>query len=125
MRESLERVGRFDPVRARQRFLSSFLAEHTRAIVLEGQTVGFFVVRPRGQTLFLDHLYVSPAHQNQGIGLAVLQTVFANADEEGRAVRVGALRGSDSNRFYARHGFELLEEAEFDNHYLRSGRGAR
>ena len=46
MRESLERIGRFDPVRARQRFLSSFLAEHTRAIVLEGQTVGFFVVRP-------------------------------------------------------------------------------
>ena len=37
----------------------------------------------------------------------------------GLAVWVGALRGSDSNRFYARHGFARVEQAEFDNHYLR------
>ena len=124
MRGSLESIGRFDPVRARSRFLDSFAAEHTRSIVLDGQRVGFFVVRPLPETLHLDHLYVSPSHQNQGIGSAVLQAIFASADEDGRVVRVGALRGSDANRFYARHGFDLVEEAEFDNYYLRRGRDA-
>lgn len=124
MRESLEAIGRFDPDRARSRFLDSFSAEHTRVIVLDGQRVGFFVVRPERETLLLDHLYVSPSHQNQGIGSVVLQAIFASADKDGRVVRVGALRGSDSNRFYARHGFRLVEEAEFDNYYIRKGRDA-
>ena len=34
MRESLERVGRFDPVRARERFVSGFEARDTRYIGL-------------------------------------------------------------------------------------------
>ena len=33
--------------------------------------------------------------------------------------KVGALRESDSNRFYQRHGFRLVEQGEFDNYYLR------
>jgi hypothetical protein len=32
MRESLERIGRFDPQRARERFLSAFSPTHTRHI---------------------------------------------------------------------------------------------
>nr|MDP9126475.1 GNAT family N-acetyltransferase [Pseudomonadota bacterium] len=48
--------------------------------------------------------------------------VFASADARRRALRVGALRESDANRFYARHGFELVEHAEWDNHYRRPAR---
>ena len=44
---------------------------------------------------------------------------FSHAHTLGLAVWVDALRGSDSNRFYARHGFARVEQAEFDNHYLR------
>ncbi|TLG87398.1 GNAT family N-acetyltransferase, partial [Pseudomonas edaphica] len=36
MRESLERVGRFDPVRARERFLGGFEARTTRYIEASG-----------------------------------------------------------------------------------------
>ncbi|RQT13111.1 hypothetical protein [Burkholderia contaminans] len=32
----------------------------------------------------------------------------------------GALRGSDSNRFYARHGFVQADEAEWDIYYMRA-----
>jgi len=39
-------------------------------------------------------------------------------------MRVGALRDSDSNRFYARHGFQLVERGEFDNYYVRSSQNA-
>jgi GNAT superfamily N-acetyltransferase len=87
--------------------------------MVDAKRVGFFVLKPQHQCLLLDHLYVAPSHQGQGIGSAVLRSVFERADAEGLDVRVGALRGSDSNRFYVRHGFELVDEAEFDNYYLR------
>src|SRR5690349_18809771 len=96
MRESLERVGRFDPARARERFLSGFMPEHTRHIEMNGDRVGFCVVKPHGGELQLDHLYVHPRRQGEGIGAAVLALLFDEADAEGLAVRVGALRESDS-----------------------------
>lgn len=122
MRESLERVGRFDAQRARDRFLASFTPWHTRHVVQDGKRVGFLVLKPVGAELLLDHLYIHPEHQGRGIGTWVLQCVFAQADEQACSVRVGALKGSASNRFYVRHGFVLIEEAEWDNYYLRSAR---
>lgn len=120
MRPSLERVGRFDPERARLRFITGFVPEHTREILDGGVRVGFFVVKPQGDALLLDHLYVRPSHQGRGIGAAVLRAVFAEADAQGLDVRVGALKESDSNRFYVRHGFVLESEGEFDNYYVRT-----
>jgi ribosomal protein S18 acetylase RimI-like enzyme len=120
MRESLERVGRFDPQRARERLRAGFSAEHTRHIVVAGERVGFVVVRPHDEGLLLEHLYVKPSAQGRGIGTAVLAMVFAEADAQSLPVRVGALRESDSNRFYVRHGFRLAGQAEFDNHYIRT-----
>jgi GNAT superfamily N-acetyltransferase len=120
MRPSLERVGRFDAARARARFLCSFSPEYTREIVVSGLRVGFFVLRPAGEGLLLDHLYIRPTHQSRGIGAAVLRTVFAEADGLALDVRVGALKDSDSNRFYVKHGFVLESQAEFDNYYVRS-----
>jgi GNAT superfamily N-acetyltransferase len=124
MHESLERVGRFDPERARARFLGTFEPQFTRAIIQGGQRVGFAVVRPHTDGLLLDHLYVRPSHQGRDIGAAVLQVVFAEADARGANVHVGALRGSDSNRFYQSHGFEFAVEAEFDIYYVRKPKSA-
>ena len=120
MRESLERIGRFDPQRARDRFLSGFDPARTRHVLLEGQRVGFVVVRAQDDGLLLDHLYVAPHAQGRGVGAAVMAKVLADADARGLPVRVGALRGSDANRFYARHGFALVEQGEWDNVYRRS-----
>lgn len=122
MRESLERVGRFDPLRARERFRSAFSATHTRHIVCEQQRVGFVVVKPVENQLLLDHLYILPARQGHGIGAAVLARIFKEADVLALPLRVGALRGSDANRFYQRHGFEFLAEEEWDIYYLRPTR---
>ena len=119
MRESLERIGRFDAVRARERFLGGFDPQHTRHIVAGGQRVGFVVVRPVDGGLLLDHLYIAPEFQRRGIGAAVLAAVFAQADARAQPLRVGALKDSASNRFYQRHGFELVERAEWDNYYAR------
>ena len=119
MRESLERVGRFDPVRARERFLSGFSPEHTRHIVVNAERVGFVVLKPQGGELLLDHLYVKPGAQGQGVGAAVLAQVFSEANAVSLPLRVGALRESASNRFYVRHGFQWVGSGEFDHYYVR------
>jgi ribosomal protein S18 acetylase RimI-like enzyme len=119
MRESLERVQRFDPQRARQRLLNNFAAAHTRHVVADGQRVGLVVVRPHEEEWLLDHLYLHPQHQRQGIGAAVMGLVFAEADRAGKRLRVGALKESAANAFYRRHGFRLVEQAEWDNYYVR------
>lgn len=119
MRESLERIGRFDPMRAGERLRSSFSAACTRHILDSGQRVGFVVVKPQGDGLLLDHLYVHPAAQGRGIGAAVLALLFADADRRGLSIQVGALKHSDSNRFYLRHGFMPTGEGEWDIYYVR------
>lgn len=123
MRESLERLGRFDPVRARERLRSGFAPEHTHHIDVSGERVGFVVVKPRADHLLLDHLYIRPGHQGTGIGSQVLHLVFAQAAALGLAVKVGVLKHSDANRFYQRHGFALIAQEDFDNHYLRQAAG--
>ena len=123
MRDSLERVGRFDPQRARERFLSSFVPEFTRHILIDGARAGVVDVKPDDEGLVLDHLYIDPRYQGRGVGAAVLALVFAEADAQRKQLRVTALRGSESNRFYARYGFALVREAEWDNYYLRPAAG--
>ena len=119
MRESLERLGRFDPQRARDRFVAGFDAAWTRHVVVDGQRVGFVVVRPQGDGLRLDHLYIAPAAQGRGIGAEVMADVLADADARGLRVRVTALRESAANRFYERRGFALVDRTEWDNHLER------
>lgn len=122
MRESLERIGRFDPVRARERFRVNFSAPHTRHVIVNQLKVGFVVVKPVPDQLLLDHLYIRPGNQGQGIGAAVLTQIFKEADGQSMPLRVGALRGSESNRFYQHNGFEFLAEEEWDIYYLRPAR---
>lgn len=122
MRASLERIGRFDPERARERFLSGYSVQHTRHVTLDGLKVGFIVVKLVDDGLLLDHLYICPERQSAGIGKWALRQVFAEADQHGQQIRVGALKESDSNRFYTRRGFTLVEVAEWDNYYVRPAR---
>lgn len=122
MRESLERVGRFDPQRARERLSRGYQPAHTRHILRGGELVGFVVVVPREEGWLLDHLYIHPGAQGEGIGSWVLAQVLAEADAAHKAVSVTALKHSDANRFYQRHGFELQAEGEWDWYYLRAAR---
>jgi GNAT superfamily N-acetyltransferase len=119
MHESLARIGRFDPVRARERFAGNFDPASTRHILADGQRVGFVVVKSQAEGLLLDHFYVSPAHQGRGIGGRVLADVLADADARQLPVHLGALRESASNRFYVRHGFHQVSESEWDLFYRR------
>jgi GNAT superfamily N-acetyltransferase len=113
LRESLTRLGRFDPEVARARLRSQFRPEWMRHLVVGGERVGYFTVEPREGELRLHHLYLRPAAQGQGIGAWVLEQVKAR----GWPITLAALRDSRANGFYLRHGFRVVEEQAFDIEY--------
>ena len=125
MRASLEHLGRFDPIRARERLRNSFYPEHTHRILCDGVPVGFYTFRPVPEGLRLEHLYIHPDAQNRGIGGRVLASLLTAADSQRLPVFVGALRDSASNRFYLRHGFEKIAESEWDITYRRASASSR
>ncbi len=122
MRDSLERIGRYDPERARERLRASFWPQHTRFILVMGQRAGFYTFRPAADGFHLDHLYIHPSFQSQGIGSLVLRLLLSQADAGQRPVHVGALRDSRSNQFYQRHDFVQTSEDEWDIYYSRAAR---
>ncbi|KZL03480.1 MULTISPECIES: GNAT family N-acetyltransferase [unclassified Pseudovibrio] len=117
MRESLEALGRFDPDRARERFLNNFVCEDTFKLVSGQQILGFYLLRDRKDYIWLDHLYVHPSAQGGGIGAAVISRIKAHAFSKRKPIRLGALKQSKANAFYQRHGFQHTHSAEFDNYY--------
>lgn len=125
MRASLEHLGRFDPIRARERLRNSLYPEHTHRIVCDGVPVGFYTFRPVPEGQRLEHLYIHPDFQSRGIGGRGLTELLAVADEKKLPVFVGALRDSASNRFYIRHGFEKVTESEWDIAYRRGSAFSR
>jgi GNAT superfamily N-acetyltransferase len=122
MRDSLERLGRFDPERARQRLRDNWTPAHTWVFSVEGRRAGFYSLRPFDGGLRLDHLYVLPDFQNLGLGSRVMRRIAAQADEAGLAVHLGALRDSQSNVFYQRHGYVKTSEDDWDIYYVRAAR---
>lgn len=112
-------------MRARERLRNSFYPEHTQLILVDGQVAGFFTLRPTNEGLALDHLYLHPDYQTQGIGSLVLHRLLEQADACSLPIRLNALRQSASNRFYQRHGFVQVSEDEFDIYYIRPPGSAR
>ena len=126
LRQSLERLGRYDPVRARDRLAREFQPEHMRLIEVDGAFAGCVSLKPDGEDgLAMEHFYIDPAFQNLGLGGAVMGMLLAEADAAGKPVRLGVLKRSDANRFYQRHGFELQHTSEWDAHYVRPAAGDR
>lgn len=117
MRPSLEAVGRFDPVRARDRFLGSYCAADTKIIHADDEVAGFFVVRQRPDHLYLDHLYVLPDFQGRGIGRRVIGDVKSKARSVDLPIRLMALNGSAANAFYQSCDFEVLSRDTLDAVY--------
>lgn len=119
MRASLEQLGRYDEGRARKRLADGFVPEQTRHIVSDGQRVGFVVLKRLSHVLRLNHLYIDPPAQRQGLGHQVLTWVCEQADRAQLPLELCALKGSAANRFYLRHGFVMTGEGDWDIDYVR------
>lgn len=113
MRPDLERLGRWDPVRVRQRFRDGFLPAHT--FVIEGgcSPVGVIAVRPERDEQWIEHFYLGSQYQGRGLGSEVLRHVMATF-RDARPFRLNVLQGSSARRLYERHGFVHEHEDPID-----------
>ncbi|WP_327001383.1 GNAT family N-acetyltransferase [Dactylosporangium sp. NBC_01737] len=117
LRADLERLGRFDEHRVRQRLRDSYTPRHTTVILAAGTFAGCVALRPAGPERWLEHFYLDPALQGRGIGTAVLRTVLRDAD--GLPVRLNVLQGSAALRLYERHEFVVQTQDPVDVFMLR------
>lgn len=122
LRPDLERLGRFDPDRVRQRLRNGFVAEHTWVIEVEGELAGCVALRPDVDAHWLEHFYLDPRLQGKGIGSAVLGRLLERCDREHLVVRVNVLHGSRARWLYERHGFTVVTETPVDIFMLRAPR---
>lgn len=119
MRPDLERLGRYDEHRVRQRLRDNFAPEHTSVVLADGEFAGCVTMRPVENGWWVENFYLSPALHGQGIGSAVLRTLLERADADGADVRLDVLQGSAARRLYERHGFTLEHEDPIDVYLVR------
>ena len=125
MRPDLERLGRFDEHRVRQRLRDSFSSQHTSVIVVDGAFAGCVTVRPAEDGRWLEHFYLDPDLQGRGLGSAVLRTLLRRIDADRVPVRLNVLQGSAARRLYERHGFTVEAQDPIDVFMVRRpGAGA-
>ncbi|MFI5691101.1 GNAT family N-acetyltransferase [Kribbella sp. NPDC051586] len=116
MRRDLERLGRYDAHRVRQRLRDSFSPENTQIIEIGGELAGSIAVRPAENRRWLEHFYLAPHHQGHGLGTAVLRSVLDQADTD---IWLNVLQGSPARKLYERHGFILDSEDPVDVFMVR------
>ncbi|WP_369216660.1 GNAT family N-acetyltransferase [Streptomyces flavofungini] len=132
LRADLERLGRYDAHRVRQRLRDGFEPDHTWIIEVADGFAGCVALRPagaaacdgppRGETRWLEHFYLAPDLQGGGVGSAVLRELLGRCDRDGVPVRLNVLRGSPARRLYERHGFLVETEDPVDVFMARSPR---
>lgn len=120
MRADLERLGRYDEQRVRQRLRDGFEPAHTWVIEVSGAFAGCVALRPAEDAHWLEHFYLAPHLQGSGIGSDVLSRLLERCDQEGVPVRLNVLQGSPARRLYERHGFVLETEDPVDVFMVRS-----
>lgn len=125
LRDDLERLGRYDPRRVRQRMREAFETRFTRVIVVDGADVGSITVRGDGDERWIEHFYLAREMQGRGVGSRVLQQIL---DEEADTplLRLNVLQGSPARDLYARHAFRVDSEDAVDVYMTRqAGRDER
>ncbi|WP_200309129.1 GNAT family N-acetyltransferase [Streptomyces adelaidensis] len=122
MRPDLERLGRYDEHRVRQRFRDGFVPAHTWIIEVRGDLAGCVALRPAPDAHWLEHFYLAAHLHGTGIGTAVLHTLLTRCDHDATLVRLNVLRGSPARRLYERLGFRMESEDPVDVFMVREPR---
>jgi GNAT superfamily N-acetyltransferase len=120
LRADLERLGRFDPIRVRQRFLSAFEPALTKVVLVDGREAGSIAVRPDADSLWIEHFYVAADLQGRGVGSRVLRQLLADRGSQ-HPFRLNVLQGSRARALYERNGFVVESEDQVDVFMVRHG----
>lgn len=118
MRGELERLGRYTPERARDKFVARFSPQRTRLIELGGRFAGCVTFTDHGEHVEIEHLYLAPECHGSGLGSRIMGVLMDEARALGKPVRLTVLNGSPANRFYQRLGFVETERDPIDIQYI-------
>lgn len=119
LRADLERLGRYDGHRVRQRLREGFEPSYTWVIEVGGAFAGCVALRPAEDAHWLEHFYLAPHLQGSGIGSGVLRGLLEWCDRDGVPVRLNVLQGSPARRLYERYGFTPETEDPVDVFMMR------
>ncbi|WP_250034614.1 GNAT family N-acetyltransferase [Paractinoplanes maris] len=122
LRADLERLGRYDEWRVRQRLRDAYEPAHSWIVEVGAAFAGSVSLRPAADGHWLEHFYLAPHLQGQGIGTAVLRGLLDRCDRDRTVVRLNVLRGSPARRLYELHGFTLETEDPVDVFLVREPR---
>ena len=120
MYPDLARLGRFDPIRVRERLLAAFDPAATQVIEVGGEPIGCIALRNEDDARWVEHFYLATARQGRGIGAAVLSRLLGAAADK-RPFKLNVLQGSPARRLYERCGFAVESEDPVDVFMTRPG----
>ena len=116
--DDLNRLGVWNPERARERILRDFQTAGSRVILVDDAPVGFVAVRRDAGTKWIEKFYIEKRFQGRGIGSSVLRWVLETFADE-FPFRINVLQGSAARALYERHGFEFESEDAIDVFLVR------
>ncbi|MCE1180213.1 MAG: GNAT family N-acetyltransferase [Micrococcales bacterium] len=117
LRPSLERLGRYDEVRVRERFLAAFDPSCAWGLVLQGELIGCVALRREADHYWLEHFLLLPEHQGRGIGGQVMEAILGHSGDA--TVWLDVLQRSEARRLYERWGFRVDHEDPIDVYMVR------
>ena len=110
MRWIAERLFGWDDAAQAEKFQGQFVLAEVRIIVVDGREVGYLQAAEEPDALLLKELHIDAPFQNRGIGTAVLQQLFAEAERMGKPMTLGVVKFNPACRLYERLGFRTVGE---------------
>ena len=95
------------------KFSEFYEPDETSIIILNGEAVGWLAVHRTSSGFDLEHMYIDPSHQSQGIGTFVIQELIREAGEGGVPFRVRTAKVNPARRLYERLGFVPKNDDEY------------
>ena len=114
---SLKAVNRFEAIRVVQRFSQDYHFQHTYKIMLDNYLAGFFMMREESEFLYFPYFYIDPKFQASQLGANVLENLIEKGLLMGKSVRIGALKGCQTELFYRQQGLVCSHEDARDVYY--------
>jgi ribosomal protein S18 acetylase RimI-like enzyme len=100
-----EVFGPWDEARQRASAVRDFAELPIEIVEQRGVPVGYVIVEPHDDHLFLDEIALVPGARRRGLGAVLVHSVMERARAAGLPLRLSVLINNPAQRLYARLGF--------------------
>jgi GNAT superfamily N-acetyltransferase len=101
----IEEIWGWDEGVQRQLHEKDFEPGKFKIVQLDEIDIGLLGVRVEGTSLWVGQIYILPLHQNRGYGTRLIRDVIAEADRQGKTVKLQVLKTNPARKLYDRLGF--------------------